>query len=88
MKAYRLAFFTRIAIATTIAMLLAACGTDTIEWKEEVLLHDGRMIVVERKAKADSSGFPDANRGRFLEFELRWWASTPAQPAWSVEPSA
>lgn len=44
------------------------CGPDVARWKEEVLLHDGRMIVVERMAKAEASGFPNANRGRDLEF--------------------
>jgi hypothetical protein len=63
---------TRLALAACATALLTACGTDTIEWKEELLLHDGRMIVVERKVTADSSGFPNANRGAFREFELHY----------------
>jgi len=62
----------RLAFMALATALLTACGTDTIEWKEEVLLHDGRMIVVERKVTADSSGFPNANRGAFREFELHY----------------
>ncbi|CAN7482513.1 hypothetical protein [Polaromonas sp. LjRoot131] len=73
MKVFRPILIARLAIAALATTLLAACsGTDTIEWKEEVLLHDGRMIVIERKAKAASSGFPNANRGRDLEFELHY----------------
>jgi hypothetical protein len=83
--------FTRLTLAMMASVLLAACsGTDTIEWKEEVLLHDGRMIVIERKAKAASSGFPNANRGRYLEFELHYkpmnihWKGTLQQGAFEI----
>lgn len=41
-------------------------------WKEEVQLHDGRQILVERMAKAEHSGFPISSRGRDLAFELRY----------------
>jgi hypothetical protein len=51
---------------------LTGCGPDVARWKEEVLLHDGRMIVVERMATAEVGGFPNANRGRDLEFELKY----------------
>ena len=80
----------RLGIAMLATLLLSACGTDTAEWKEEVLLHDGRMIVVERKAKAVSSGFPNANRGRDLEFELWYrpmgihWKGTLQQGAFEI----
>jgi hypothetical protein len=81
---------TRLALAACATALLTACGTDTIEWKEEVLLHDGRMIVVERKATAESSGFPNANRGRDLEFELHYkpldvhWKGTEQQSTFEI----
>jgi hypothetical protein len=80
----------RLALVACATALLTACGTDTIEWKEEVLLHDGRMIVVERKAKAESSGFPNANRGRDLEFELHYepmnvhWKGTEQQSTFEI----
>lgn len=52
--------------------LLAACGPDVAKWKEEVLLHDGRMIVIERTAKAERGGFLSGTRGRDLEFEIKY----------------
>lgn len=58
--------------AMTAVLMLAGCGPDVARWKEEVLLHDGRMILVERAAKAEPSGFPAGNRGRDLEFELKY----------------
>lgn len=51
---------------------LTACGPDVARWQEEVLLHDGRMITIERMAKAEPSGFPNANRGRDLEFQITY----------------
>lgn len=58
----------------SMALILAAltgCGPDVARWKEEVLLHDGRMIVVERMAKAAKGGIT-APRGRDLEFEISY----------------
>jgi hypothetical protein len=34
---------------------MSACATSTFTWKEEVLLHDGRKIIVERTDTYDSS---------------------------------
>ncbi|CAN7482598.1 hypothetical protein [Polaromonas sp. LjRoot131] len=63
--------FARLTLVTVASMLLAACGTDTIEWKEEVLLLDGRMIVIERKVKGETTGFLITQR-HDLEFELHY----------------
>jgi hypothetical protein len=70
--------------ALTATATLTACGDgiDVAEWTEEVLLHDGRMLTVWRRARARSSGFPNANRGGDIDFELRFdamgvkWTST------------
>jgi hypothetical protein len=52
---------------------LSACnGIDVAEWTEEVKLHDGTMIQVWRRARARSSGFPNANRGGDIDFELKY----------------
>lgn len=60
---------------------LPACGKgiDTAEWTEEVKLSDGSTIVVWRKARAKSSGFPDAKRGADIDAELRY---DPARIHW------
>jgi len=52
--------------------LLGCSGTDTAEWTEEVKLHDGRMITLWRRARRRSSGFPNATRGGYIDFELRY----------------
>lgn len=53
---------------------LLACGKgiDTAEWTEEVKLSDGSTIVVWRKARAKSDGFPDSKRGADIDAELRY----------------
>lgn len=77
-----------IAMATL--LMLAGCGPDVAKWKEEVLLHDGRMIVVERTATREPSGFPAANRGRYLESELKYeplgiyWKGTSQQDSLEI----
>lgn len=54
--------------------VLPACGEniDSAEWREEVKLSDDSVIVVQRKARAKSSGFPDARRGANIDHELRY----------------
>jgi hypothetical protein len=61
------------AIAAGLAFALVACGPriDVAEWGEEVMLNDGRMIVVQRKATAKAGGFPEP-RGANLSFELEY----------------
>jgi hypothetical protein len=62
-----------IAIAIClIAMTACAENIDTAEWTEEVKLSDGRMVVVWRKDRAARSGFPNARRGRLIDFELKY----------------
>lgn len=69
-------------------MNLAGCnGIDKAHWTEEVRLHDGQMIVVERWASRAHSGFPNAPRGRQIDHELfyvpmnvRWHGLGPRRP--------
>lgn len=44
-----------ISLVLTLGVSMNACATSTFTWKEEVLLHDGRKIVVERSDTYDSS---------------------------------
>jgi hypothetical protein len=43
---------------------------DVAAWKEEVKLHDGRVIVLERKGTKGSSGFPVEHRGTVRYWEM------------------
>ncbi|RAR70172.1 hypothetical protein AX018_11173, partial [Paracidovorax anthurii] len=36
-------------LAALLSPALAGCTPNTFEWKEEILLHDGRKIIAERK---------------------------------------
>jgi hypothetical protein len=60
------------AQAASDAVAKPACETDVAEWNEEVKLHDGQMVTVWRKATACKWGFPNAKRGRDIEFEFKY----------------
>lgn len=47
-KVYCLKVLKTIGLALILGASLTACGASSTEWKEEVLLHDGSKIVVER----------------------------------------
>lgn len=55
----------RIVWLITVSLSLTACGK-TIDWKQEVKLHDGRVIVVDRLSKISGTVFPE---NVTLEFE-------------------
>jgi hypothetical protein len=54
----------RMLILLLLIPLAAACGPTKLEWKEEILLHDGRKIIAERtelgggRAEPGQSGAP------------------------------
>ena len=73
-----------------VLLLLPALGgcepTDEAKWKEEVRLHDGRIIYVQRLMRAKSLGFSNARRGGDLYNELtyaplavQWHSDAPAE---------
>ena len=64
----------RLILAFVYFAALSACGKsiDVTEWTEEVKLHEGQMVTVWRKARAYSGGFPNARRGRDIDFELKY----------------
>lgn len=55
------------AFAQLGAVLLAACGNSQIEWKEEVKLHSGEVIVVKRTAKLRANAIAGGGGGSFNE---------------------
>lgn len=63
-------------IAGLFVMSVVTCAEcksiDVAEWTEEVRLHDGRTVVVWRKARAYSGGFPNATRGRDIDMEFKF----------------
>jgi len=50
--------------------LLGSCAPTTIDWTEEVKMHDGKIIVIKRHEELGISGLPLARRGarKFWEF--------------------
>lgn len=75
-KRFKLTKFSRMFFAIfvigTVALPACGKGIDTAEWTEEIKLSDGSTVVVWRKARAKSSGFPDSSRGANIDFELRY----------------
>jgi hypothetical protein len=59
------------ALLPFVLLLQAAC-TDEMRWKEQVYLHDGSLLEVDRYATRRSSGFPNARRGPILTEEFRY----------------
>jgi hypothetical protein len=64
--------FFAIFVIGTAALPACGKGIDTAEWTEEIKLSDGSVIVVWRKARAKSGGFPDSSRGAYIDTELRY----------------
>lgn len=50
-----LLLFKTISLVLTLGVSMNACATSTFTWKEEVLLHDGKKLIVERSDTYDSS---------------------------------
>lgn len=71
----------RISPLVLFVLSLAACGKDEMRWKEEVYLHDGSLVQVDRDAIRNSSGFPNARRGAILSEELRY---APLKVVWQA----
>lgn len=46
-----LRIFRTIGLALTLGVSMSACATGGTSWKEEVLLHDGQKIIVERSVE-------------------------------------
>ena len=68
------------------AVPLALCGCDNIyTWNEQVEIHDGRVIIVERTDVFDPAwGNPEAGpRGKFKEARLKFLE--PATTEWRSE---
>ena len=70
---------------------MTACSRiDTARWTEEVQLHDGKMIVVERIARARPAGLLSETRGADIDFEIAYaplgvhWKGTSPQDAMEV----
>ncbi len=52
---FRVRMVAVVCLISVWGMSMSACATSTFTWKEEVLLHDGKKIVVERSDTYDSS---------------------------------
>jgi hypothetical protein len=57
----------RILVSALLSASLAACGDDVVTWTEDVELHDGKVIKLERRAVQGASGFPSLAEKRKLE---------------------
>ena len=80
---------TRIIVTVLLSCMLLACRlTDEARWTEEVKLHDGRKIQVERYVTRGSSDFPNPGRGSLGKNYLVYapmgvhWQNEPRDAAW------
>ena len=72
-----------LTLSGGLSLALTACGgIDEQRWKEQVYLHDGSLIEVDRDATRAANGFPDAQRGRILTEELKY---APLRVVWRNE---
>ena len=78
-------FGSRYVCALALLLLTACNGTDEMRWKEQVYLHDGTTVTVDRDSTRVSSGFPNSRRGNILTQELRY---APLGVVWKVEGGA
>lgn len=74
---------TAIFVAITGATLAGGCGGEEIKWTEDVRLHDGKVVQVQRRTELSGSGFPVSERGFETYHELCYaplgvyWKSKP-----------
>jgi hypothetical protein len=63
--------------------ILGGCAPPELKWTEEVKLHDGKIIQLERRMELTASGFPAQTRGRPISHEFCYaplgvyWRSKP-----------
>lgn len=59
-----------LGLATVCTPSLAGCAPTTIDWSEEVKLHDGKIIVIKRHDEIGATGLPQSRRGsrKFWQF--------------------
>jgi hypothetical protein len=54
----------------SLGLFVACSGTDTVTWREEVELVNGKTLVLERSEKALASGLPISEKGPTIERRL------------------
>jgi len=73
----------RLAVAITsifAVVVIAGCSTRVDKrWREEVRLHDDRIILVDRYSQSARTGFPNSRVGNVLYQEIHYF---PAKFAW------
>jgi hypothetical protein len=75
--------FIVLVMSLSTAPIPATCASGGLAWTEEVKLHDGKVVRLERRAGFSTSGFPVQKRGQvtFHEFcyaPMRiYWKSRP-----------
>ncbi|MGE8281339.1 MAG: hypothetical protein ACN6O2_12985 [Stenotrophomonas sp.] len=71
-----------IAVASIVpTLLMTGCGSKIEKrWVEEVRLHDGRTVTIDRYSQSARTGFPNSTIGNVLYQEIRY---APAAFSWS-----
>lgn len=75
-----------IPLAVFLSLFLAGCGgTDKASWSEDVLLHNGKLLVIQSEATRGNSGFPDSRRGVLQSYQIKF--SSP-EAIWKTDSHA
>jgi hypothetical protein len=82
-----------VAVSLAAALSGAGCGPrlNVFVWTEEVMLNDGRIIVIQRKTTAKKWGFPEPREGAAVSFELKYepmgvhWVGPPEKKLLSFD---
>lgn len=77
--------FSRITLHLGFVLLVAGCGNVDITWREDVLLEDGRMLLVKRTAKGKrlgEIGGPGGWEATEMTLEIEEPSSSANPPRW------
>ena len=74
---------TRLLIAVLASVAMTSCATSkTYRWQEEVLLHDGRVIVVERSVRTGEVPVELGQPQGESDYSLTFWAPDGRTITW------
>lgn len=72
----------RVVGVSALLLLTSCMGADEMHWKEQVWMHDGQRILLERSSSRAKSGFPISRRGAILSQEIRY---SPPEVVWRTK---
>lgn len=72
-----------VAVYLCVLSLAGSCAPALLQWEEEVKLHDGKIIVIQRKEELTGTGMPVQQRGFRKYFQFCY---APMHIVWKSKP--